>query len=180
MSTFRQLSENEIQKIGEIDRSEVITSVYYLENNQLVLKPEFYDMQGWPPGEIEAHLPRMKDCYSRGGWFQGAFDGGILAGIAVLESRFIGREQNTLPLDFLHVSRPYRGTGLGKALFTQAADEARQRGAKRMYISATPSEHTIQFYLRRGCQLAAEIDAALFALEPDDIHLEYNLNVIKR
>ena len=173
--TFRQLSENEIQKIYEIDRSEAITSVYTLENNQLVLKPEFYDLQGWPLGEIEAHIPRMMDCYARGGWFQGAFKGDILAGIAILESRFIGSAEDTLQLDFLHVSRPYRGAGLGKALFNQAADEARQRGAKWMYISATPSEHTIQFYLRRGCQLAPEIDAELFALEPDDIHLEYNL-----
>jgi GNAT superfamily N-acetyltransferase len=174
--TFRQLCENEIQKIGQIDRSEVITSVYYLENNQLVLKPEFYDMQGWPPGEIEGHIPRMVDCYARGGWFQGAFEGNILAGIAILESRFIGSEKDTLQLDFLHVSCPYRGAGLGKALFIQAAQEARQRGATRMYISATPSEHTVQFYLRRGCQLASEINPELFAPEPKDIHLEYNLS----
>jgi hypothetical protein len=49
---------------------------------------------------------------------------------------------------------------------------ARERGAKRLYISATPSENTINFYLRRGCVVAAEVDPHLFELEPEDIHLE--------
>ena len=40
-----------------------------------------------------------------------------------------------------------------------------------MYISATPSEHTINFYLRQGCVVASEVDPELFALEPEDIHL---------
>jgi hypothetical protein len=41
-----------------------------------------------------------------------------------------------------------------------------------MYISATPSEHTVNFYLALGCQLAAEPDSELLELEPEDIHLE--------
>jgi len=49
--------------------------------------------------------------------------------------------------------------------------EARTRGARQMYVSATPSENTIHFYQRRGCLLAALPDPELFALEPEDIHL---------
>jgi hypothetical protein len=41
-----------------------------------------------------------------------------------------------------------------------------------MYISATPSEHTVDFYMRLGCRLAAEPDPELYAFEPEDIHLE--------
>ena len=51
--------------------------------------------------------------------------------------------------------------------------EARRRGAEWMYISATPSENTIGFYLRLGCRVALEPDPELFELEPEDIHLEY-------
>lgn len=76
---------------------------------------------------------------------------------------------------FLHVSQAYRGQGLGKRLFELSKEEARQRGAKRLYISATPSEHTIDFYLRLGCTVTQELDAELFALEPEDIHLEFDV-----
>jgi hypothetical protein len=47
-----------------------------------------------------------------------------------------------------------------------------RKGAAWVYISATPAENTIDFYLRRGCVLAEELDSELFELEPKDIHLE--------
>ena len=56
-----------------------------------------------------------------------------------------------------------------------AVEKARSLGAKKLYISATPSENTVNYYMRLGCILAAEINPELFALEPEDIHLEYNL-----
>jgi hypothetical protein len=31
----------------------------------------------------------------------------------------------------------------------------------------------VRFYLRRGCRPTDELDARLFALEPEDIHLEF-------
>jgi predicted N-acetyltransferase YhbS len=93
----------------------------------------------------------------------------------VLESKFIGKRGDQLQLKFLHVSRLYRSQGWGQRLFGLAKAEAVQRGAKRPHISATPSEHTTDFYLRLGCTLAAEPDPALYELEPDDIHLEYAL-----
>jgi GNAT superfamily N-acetyltransferase len=74
---------------------------------------------------------------------------------------------------FLHVSRAQRKTGLGRALFEKAAAKARGLGARRLYISATESENTVNFYLAIGCRVTDEVDAELFALEPKDIHLEY-------
>jgi hypothetical protein len=60
---------------------------------------------------------------------------------------------------------------LGKRLFDLARAVARERGARQLYISATPSENTVNFYLRLGCQVAEEPDPELLALEPEDIHL---------
>jgi hypothetical protein len=57
-------------------------------------------------------------------------------------------------------------------LFGLARATARARGARRLYISATPTENTVKFYLRLGCAVTREPDADLFALEPEDIHLE--------
>lgn len=168
----RELVRDEIALIWSIDRAEVIDHVYYLRDGVLVLVPEHYDMAGWPPGEGEKYGPILRECFDRGGWFHAVFDGAMLVGVAILESQFIGKDRDQLQLKFLHVSRAYRGLGLGRDLFRQAAAVARARGAKRLYVSATPSEHTINFYLRQGCRVTLEPDPALFALEPEDIHLE--------
>jgi GNAT superfamily N-acetyltransferase len=132
-------------------------------------------MTGWPPDENEKYMSLMVECYDHGGWFYGVFDDDRLIGVVVLENRWIGRSQDTLQLKFLHISRVYRKQGLGKRLFELAAVSARRRGAKRMYVSATPSENTVKFYMGLGCTLASEVDPELFALEPEDIHLEYRL-----
>ena len=171
----RELLRDEIKEIWAIDRSEVIEAVYYLAGGALTLKREHYDMQGWPPGEADKYTPILEACYDQGGWFYGLFENNKPVGAAVLEGRFIGKNKDKLQLKFLHVSSSYRHKGLGQQLFHLATLEARKRGAKRIYISATPSEHTIGFYLRLGCQVTPEPDPELFELEPEDIHLEYPL-----
>lgn len=174
---LRQLERQEIGHLWSIDRAEVIDHVYYREDGELVLRPERHDMKGWPSGEPEHYGPILLDCFDRGGTFYGAFEGETLTGAMVLESRFIGRESDQLQLKFLHVSRRQRQSGLGSTLFEKATAKARQLGARRLYISATPSENTVHFYLRRGCRVTDDVDAALFELEPDDIHLEFDIPV---
>ena len=172
---IRELERQEIRDIWSIDRAEVIDRVYYREDDELVLKPEHYDMQGWPPGEPEHYGPILLDCFDHGGTFYGAFDGETLIGVAVLESRVIGRDKDRLQLKFLHVSRRHRQAGLGRTLFERAVAKARELGARRLYISSTPSENTVRFYLRRGCRVTDDVDAVLFKLEPEDIHLELDI-----
>lgn len=172
MITGRQMSRDEIERAWEIDRSEVIDKVYRVENGALVIRPQHYDVDGWPAGEAEKYTPILLDCFDRGGWFYGAFEGEKLVGMVVLESRYIGRRNDQLQLKFLHVSNAHRNRGMGRRLFDLAKSAARERGAKRLYISATPSENTVNFYLRLGCRLAGEPDSKLFELEPEDIHLE--------
>ena len=168
----RELTRAEVSHIWDIDRREVIDNIYYYEHGELVLKPEHYDMQGWPAGEADLYTPLLLDCFDRGGWFYGLFDGEQLIGMLVLESKFIGPHSDLLQLKQLHVSSPWRGRGLGRQLFDLAKSRARARGARGLYISATRSEHTVNFYMRLGCTLASALDPELFALEPEDIHLE--------
>jgi len=75
----------------------------------------------------------------------------------------------------LWVSFGYRDRGVGSGLLEMACDHARARGAKSLYVSATPSEHTVGFYLLRGCRSADPIDPSLCEAEPDEIHLELPL-----
>ena len=175
---IRELTRAEVPYIWQVDRRELIENVYYLEEGKLVLKPEHYDMHGWPTGEPEHYTSILLDCFDHGGHFWGAFSGELLIGVVVLENRLIGNSQNTLQLKFLHVSNSYRKKGLGKKLFLLAVEKAIELDAKKLYISATPSENTVNFYLNLGCVLASEIDQELFELEPDDIHLEFDLEKI--
>jgi predicted N-acetyltransferase YhbS len=81
-------------------------------------------------------------------------------------------DRSGLQLSFLHVGRDHRGLGLGVELYEAAQTVAADFGAAGLYISATPSEHTIDFYRRRGCRVTPLPDPELLALEPNDIHLE--------
>ncbi len=173
MINQRPLARDEIELVWSIDRSEVIDSIYYLDHGDLKLRSEHYDMKGWPPGEAEKYTPILIACYDHGGWFYGLFDDDILFGVAVLANEFIGNNGDLLQLKFLHVSTEYRHQGWGQQLFELARVEAVRRGAGGMYISATPSEHTINFYIRLGCLVSAHPDSVLYAMEPEDIHLEY-------
>ena len=175
MITFRELSRAEIPQVWSIDRSELIEGLYRFRNGTLTLHPEHIEVAAWPPGEAEKYTPILLDCFDRDGWFQGAFDEARLIGAAVLESTFIGTPKDELQLKFLHVSRSYRGRGFGATLFRLAKTTARERGAQRLYVSATPSEHTVNFYMRLGCTIAKELDPELFELEPEDIHLELKI-----
>jgi len=172
---IRELTRSEIPYIWQIDRSEVIDNIYYLRDGKLVIRPEHYDMHGWPQGEPEHYTPIMLKCFDHGGHFWGVFEGDLLIGTVVLENRFIGKEKDTLQMKFLHVSNHFRKQGLGKKLFLLAAEKAKELGAKKIYISATPAENTVNFYMHLGCVLAREIDQELFELEPEDIHIEYAL-----
>lgn len=87
----------------------------------------------------------------------------------------MGASTDQLQLKFLHVSQALRGEGLGRELFDRAAQRAKILGARKLYISATPSENTIRFYQTMGCTLTDELDADLFALEPQDIHMKFVL-----
>jgi len=175
MITGREMLRTEVEQVWQIDRREVIHHIYCLENGALVLKPETYDMQGWPKGEAEKYTPILYECYDRGAWFYGLWEEGKIVGVAILDRMFIGSRVDQLQLKFLHVSRDYRQGGLGRLLFELASMKAREWGANKMYISATPSERTVDFYLKLGAHITDEPDPELLRLEPEDIHLVFEL-----
>lgn len=174
MSDVRRwhLTREQIELIWTIDRREIVERVYRLEDGELRLGPGYFDVQGWPADTLQNMPPLLNEIYDRGGEFFAAFDDDQLVGVSVLDTLWRGAGGDLLQLEFLHVSRDYRGRGLGAQLFEQARSAARERGARGLYISATPSENTINFYQRQGSVVMATPDAELFAFEPEDIHLE--------
>ena len=175
MIEMRELARHEIPLIWTIDRSEIIEAAYRVDDGALSLAADHHVVRGWPAGLPAEKTPVFEAAHDAGGWFCGLFDGQRLVGIAILDPGLFGEASDVLQLSFFYVDAALRGRGLGKALFEAAQEEARKRGARRLYISATPTHNTVDFYRRRGCRLLDRPDPALFDAEPDDIHLGYDL-----
>jgi predicted N-acetyltransferase YhbS len=131
------------------------------------------DIAPWDPTgrgshSVAAHIEFCSTAIAGGGILLGAFDVERPVGVAIVNPAF---EPQLAWLAFLHVSRPYRRKGAAQALWNAAVDIAVADGAKSIYVSATPTESAVGFYLRQGCHLADPVHADLFAAEPDDIHL---------
>ena len=105
----------------------------------------------------------------------GAWHAGQVVGLALLDRERFGSRGQYIDLAELHVSAPFRGRGIGKALFHMACREARALGAKRLYISAHSARETIAAYRALGCVEAEEICWPLARREPCDVQLEYRL-----
>ncbi|MGM9986150.1 MAG: GNAT family N-acetyltransferase [Bacillaceae bacterium] len=172
---YRLLEKSELGLLSEISRKEIVNEVYYFKNNKLEIVDEHYQIEGWNFEELQAFIKRLHDIHDRNGTIYGAFDYHKIVGLAALESKFIGKNKDQLKFDMLYISTNYRKKGIGKNLVNLLSDKAKELGAKSLYISATPFKNTVDFYFAVGAHLTSEINAELYQLEPDDIHMVLNL-----
>ena len=169
------MSEDELIRVAEIDRREVIDYIYYHRNGQLILEKEHWAVPEWSIEEQRQYHQKLQDIHHRGGTIFGAFEGAKIAGIIALDHEFFGSNKDRLNLAALWVSQPYRDQGIGKQLVELVRQKAKALGSKVLYVSATPSKKTVTFYMNLGFQLAKEVDPKLFELEPEDIHMVLSL-----
>jgi GNAT superfamily N-acetyltransferase len=170
---LRTLHRTELALVGEIDRRERIDVLYDQQGTRLVARHGTWDAGGWDPegqGEhsVEAKVRELEHYVDRGGVVLGAFVSGRLVGVGVVVPQL---RPGIAQLAFLHVSAPFRATGVGTGLSEQLEQIARVAGDSDMVVSATPSENTVRFYLGRGFRPMAEPLVELFELEPEDVHL---------
>jgi GNAT superfamily N-acetyltransferase len=172
-STPSGRARDEIELIWTIDRSKVHHHIFKVVDGRLTLVPAYFEIPGWHPKVIEADTINLRDCFDRDGIFRGAFDGDALIGVSVVDTKLIESAPDHLQLLSLYVSRSLGGQGIGRKLFAEAAEAARALGAKALYISAVPTENTVNFYPHLGASLVAEPDPDLLDAAPDDVHLTY-------
>ncbi|CAM2991977.1 GNAT family N-acetyltransferase [Hathewaya histolytica] len=172
---YKLLKRSELSLLGQVDRKEVVNEVYYFRNNKLEIVNEFYNIESWNLKELNEYIIRLEDIYDRNGIIYGAFDNNKIVGLAALESKFIGRNNDQLKLDMLYISNNYRKKGIGKNLVNLLSKRAKELGAKSLYISATPFKNTVGFYFYMGAKVASEVNKELYELEPYDIHMVLEL-----
>lgn len=172
---YRQMRKDELYRVGELDRREVIDYIYYFRNGKLELEKEHWDIPEWSDEQKQEYHQRLQDIYQRGGTIIGAFKDTKIAGIVALDHEFLGSDLGHLNLAALWVSQPFRDRGVGRHLVELVKKKAKALDAKNLYVSATPSKKTVEFYMSCGFQLAKVIDPKLFELEPEDIHMEFRV-----
>ena len=170
---FRMLGRTDLSRVVEIDRRERINVLYDQHGTQLVARHGDWSASAWDPdghGEhsVEAKLHELQHYVDNGGVALGAIANGRLVGIGVVVPHL---RPGIAQVAFLHVSAPWRATGIGSRLSEQLEQIARTAGDSEMVVSATPSENTVRFYLSRGFLPMAEPLAELSELEPEDVHM---------
>jgi GNAT superfamily N-acetyltransferase len=102
----------------------------------------------------------------------GAFDGERLVGVGLLTPEV---RPEIAQLAYLQVSSGYRRLGIATRIVHTLIDWASETGARQIYVSATPSESALGFYLGEGFSPVDELLPELFELNPEDIHMIRNL-----
>lgn len=166
MPTIRAMALSELARIAEIDRSERITQQYRQRSETLELIDVDIDAPRWGQrGEatIDHRIDQWTRLISAGGVALGAFDFAVYMRAS---------PEGPANLAVLHVTKPWRRHGVARELTNEVVRLARAGGAQRLYVSATPTRGTVDFYMSQGFMPVATPDERLFALEPDDIHME--------
>ncbi len=118
--------------------------------------------------EVAAHMEKDQTAV-------GAFDKEKVIGFITVSHNLFGNTAKYAELVCFQVSEPYRGMGIGKALFYRACEEAKGLGADKLYISAHSSKESQAAYKALGCVPAKEINRKLAEEEPCDVQMEYSL-----
>lgn len=173
---YRPLPAKEIQ-YGMLDgfrRHQILTKCLRRENGKLIIKDMPF-VDDWSRGERESITKRLKDTAESGGFVYAAFCGGALIGFASVDPCPFGCFEEYAELTNIHVAEGERGRGIGRSLFTAAAEWARERGKRKLYISAHSSVESQAFYRSLGCKEAEIYSTRHIEAEPFDIQMEYRL-----
>lgn len=176
--TYRLMEPAELTRLGEINRTERIDTVYIQNGEALVESAQPFDVPPWLPTGTHPHsVPdQIGFCewhVSRGALITGAFDGERLVGMGLVTPHI---RPGIAQLSFLHVNHDHRGRGVGRQLVGELERVAREAGDSEMVVSATPTVRTVDFYMSCGYLPMAEPLPELFEEEPEDVHLSKRLD----
>jgi GNAT superfamily N-acetyltransferase len=173
MIDIHPMAATELDRIGEIDRSEHVTQEYSYRRGALECRVVDVRVPTWSrAGDHEHSVQGMVNAWQpildRGGTLVGAFNAHTLVGFAIYRPHLAEGMAN---LSALYVSRSYRSKGIASLLVAEVVRLAREDSARRLYVSATPSGSAVEFYRSQEFHPTDEPNEVLFAAELDDIHM---------
>ena len=165
---LEKTSETQVINLDNFDRSQEVNRIYFNESGKLLLKDQTWTMD-WSlehKRKVAANL-KSDDCIAYAVWENEKVIGFVSVMKALIGSRMV--------LDIIQVDQAFRGQGIGRQLFDLAVAEAKNAGAKELYISACCSEETVNFYKAMGAVPTNDPIPEIAAAEPHDIQMTYEL-----
>lgn len=166
---IRKMSPGETARLAELDRRERVTQYYRVNDGVMESMDVDWNVPQWDIEAKQREWAPITEGY-RNMW--GAFHNGRLIGFAVYRSSLT---TDTGQLSLLHITRDFRGKGIGTILMNKVIEKAKEDHRKALYVSSCPSRNTVDFYSRRGFRLTDEPNLELFEMEPEDIHMIMHL-----
>ena len=154
--------------LDAFNRQQEITRIYVRKDEKYVLEEQ--------PGMMDWSIDKKREVALD------LVDNNYISYLALEEGKIIGfmslvKEliSERMILDLIQVDKNFRGQGIGRILWEKAVEEARLNGARELYISACPSEETINFYRAMGADVTDNPILSIANDEPDDLQLVYSL-----
>ena len=169
--TFAELNT---EIFSEFIRKQIVTDCWRKVNGDWIIKSDPF-IDDWNNNDLAFLTECLKNTVSTGGLLYGAFVKEKLKGFVSVESAALGSDKQYLDLSCIHVSKDMRRQGIGRKLFETAKQYAKQKNAKKLYISAHSAVETQAFYKAMKCTEAQEYDKHHVEKEPYDCQLEYVL-----
>lgn len=154
--------------LDNYERRQEVKKVYRRQNGVYVLVEQPY-IEDW---DLEHRRQIAANIGSRDYLTYLAREDNEIVGFIGLVRKLVGER---MILDMMHVSAPYRGSGIGRKLFEIGKEEAIKAGAKELYISACSSEETIAFYRAMGAEITDDPIKELAEAEPYDLQMTLQL-----
>jgi GNAT superfamily N-acetyltransferase len=166
---YRIAPPSEIQRIGEIDRTETITAKYRCRlaadglsiavDEEILDPPKVYP--NWDDKGVERRAARWKCEVEEGGalWF--AENDGVVKGFAVLGP---DKGNRSAEIVALFIDNDQRGKGIGTRLVELLEAEALNRRLTRTFVQSNDMVPSVKFYQSMGYTIAALMDPTIMLL----------------
>lgn len=170
---FIKVEEESINRelFAYFHRHQTVTKCWRKIDGQWCIK-EVAFTDDWTEEEYTELVACLKNTAATGGIVLGAFFDRKLKRFMSLEPDLFGKNKEYMDLSSIHVSEDMRGKGIGKELFKQAKEWAKEHGAQKLYISAHSAVESQAFYHAMGCVEAQEYNKEHVEKEPCDCQLE--------
>ena len=130
----------------------------------------------WKLSERRVKARSVISAVKRGAAAFAAIAENAVVGFALVSNDLFGSEAQFAELVEFYVSEPFRRRGIGRRLFEFACRQAKEFGAKKLYVSAHSAKESAAAYQKYGFVFTQEPDAGHIDKEPCDLQLEYDLS----
>ena len=167
---FAELPNEDIRRVGEVDRTEVIDAYYrcILTEDRRSMRLTHVDINptrtiAWSDAAVRERIEKWTPELEAGGTMFGAQSSGKLRGFAIASAK---RPDGSAELVALFVDAAYRGRGIGTQLYAMAEERAQDAAARAMYIGANSLVQCVDFYLAQRAQIVRMTDVRLVSALP--------------